>query len=168
MSEKTEYTYPNPVSSATATLIPHFHDEDNRLFVVVIRRAKDPYADKLALPGGFHNPGLETLEEAGARELKEETHMIVSPEDLHLVVVQSKPDRDPRGVVIDHVYHTPIYMRNLFECRADDDAADVELYHIPFDWRSRGMDQLQYDFAFDHGKSLWKFLIQHKENYGVR
>lgn len=62
--------------------------------VLLIRRANDPFEGQWALPGGFVEVG-ETLEEAAARETKEETSVTV--EILRLVGVYSDPNRDPRG-----------------------------------------------------------------------
>ena len=59
--------------------------------VVFIERSNPPYG--LALPGGFVDYG-ESLEEAVAREAKEETNMRLK--NLRQFHTYSKPDRDPR------------------------------------------------------------------------
>lgn len=68
---------------------------DGRLSVLLVERANEPFAGRLALPGGFLR-GSESLDETAARELAEETGM--DPALLHLqqVGVYSAPDRDPR------------------------------------------------------------------------
>ncbi|RSM65234.1 NUDIX domain-containing protein [Kibdelosporangium aridum] len=68
---------------------------DGRLHVLLVERANEPFQGCLALPGGFLR-GRETIDEAAARELAEETGM--DSADLHLeqVHVYSDPDRDPR------------------------------------------------------------------------
>ncbi len=58
------YYYNVAVSSAVLILGP----DGDALF---IRRARDPGKDKLALPGGFIDPG-ETAEHAAVREVREE------------------------------------------------------------------------------------------------
>ena len=64
---------------------------DDRLLVV--RRGREPFRGRWALPGGFVEP-TETVEEAVARELFEETGLRGRPGGL--VGVYSGPDRDPR------------------------------------------------------------------------
>lgn len=59
--------------------------------VLIIRRAIEPGNGKLALPGGYVNLG-ETWQEAGAREVLEETGLVISPDEIHLRRVQSAPN----------------------------------------------------------------------------
>jgi ADP-ribose pyrophosphatase YjhB (NUDIX family) len=47
---------------------------------------------KLALPGGFQMLG-QTWQEAGAREVLEETGVVITPETLRVVTVETTPDR---------------------------------------------------------------------------
>ncbi len=47
---------------------------------------------KLALPGGYQMLG-QTWQEAGAREVLEETGVMLSPEALQVLAVETTPDR---------------------------------------------------------------------------
>src|SRR5690606_29290007 len=67
------------------------------LQLLVIRRGIPPFKGRWALPGGFVLP-RETVEQAAARELEEETG--VSGLYLEQLYTFSDPDRDPRGRVI--------------------------------------------------------------------
>jgi 8-oxo-dGTP diphosphatase len=75
---------------------------DDRLNVLLVERANEPYQGRSALPGGFLRDD-ETLDDAARRELAEETAL---GERLHLeqVGAYSAPDRDPRGRVVTVAY----------------------------------------------------------------
>lgn len=74
----------NPIP-VTVVLIPV--DEG----VLVVRRDIEPRRGMLALPGGYVNLG-ETWQEAGAREVLEETGLIISPQEIKPIDVASAPD----------------------------------------------------------------------------
>lgn len=113
-------------------------DADGRLLLV--RRGREPFRGRHALPGGFVDYG-ERVEDAAARELREETGISARP--ARLIGVYSAPDRDPRGHVVSIAF--------LFRLPADapaprggDDAAGAE---FRADWRD-------LELAFDHADIL--------------
>lgn len=59
--------------------------------ILVVRRAIPPYLGELALPGGYINYG-ESWQEAGARELAEETGIVIDPATIADFRVRSAPD----------------------------------------------------------------------------
>ena len=58
--------------------------------VLVVRRNIEPQIGQLALPGGYVNLG-ESWQQAGARELFEETGIIIQPEAIRDFRVKSAP-----------------------------------------------------------------------------
>ena len=78
----TTYLNPTPVA---VVLLP----VDNGLLLV--RRAIPPHVGKLALPGGYVNLG-ETWQEAGAREVLEETGITIDPQEISDFRVLSAPE----------------------------------------------------------------------------
>lgn len=76
-------------------------------YTVCIRRARNPGKNLVALPGGFQMRG-ETWEQAGAREVLEETGYILDPEQIvmvhystdefghNLVIGEYVADREPK------------------------------------------------------------------------
>lgn len=68
---------------------------DGSLSVLLVERANEPFAGRLALPGGFLR-GSESLDQTAARELAEETGLDPASLYLEQVGVYSAPDRDPR------------------------------------------------------------------------
>ena len=69
--------------------------------VLLVERGNPPFRGMLALPGGFVEYG-ETVEEAAAREVQEETGLVVKIEGLEGVF--SDPCRDPRGHSVSVVF----------------------------------------------------------------
>jgi 8-oxo-dGTP diphosphatase len=108
-----------------------FDDADRLL---LIRRAKKPFTDRYALPGGFVDVG-ETVEHAALRELQEETGLTGAIG--RLVGVYSDPARDPRGHTV-----SVAFLISVAEGapQAGDDAAGAS---FESNWRD-------LTFAFDH------------------
>ncbi|MFE6056780.1 NUDIX domain-containing protein [Kitasatospora sp. NPDC056446] len=82
------------------------------LHVLLVERGAPPYQGCWALPGGFLRAGEESLDEAAARELAEETglegvaHTEAKPCRLHLeqLGTYGSPERDPRMHVVSVAY----------------------------------------------------------------
>ncbi len=103
--------------------------------VVLIRRGSEPFEGRWALPGGFVDVG-ETVEQAAAREVAEETGLNI--EIARLVGVYSEPERDPRG----HNVSVAFLARVLSgELSAATDASEVSV-----------LDPSTVELAFDHRK----------------
>ncbi|MDH5443618.1 MAG: NUDIX hydrolase [Hadesarchaea archaeon] len=106
--------------------------------VVLIKRKNEPYKGMWAIPGGFVRYG-EKVEDAAAREVKEETSLKVKLGKL--VGVYSDPKRDPRGHVVSVCF---LAERASGRLKASSDAQDTKIFkHIP--WR---------ELAFDHARIL--------------
>ncbi|KAB2920596.1 MAG: NUDIX hydrolase [Hyphomicrobiaceae bacterium] len=109
---------------------------DAAVRLLLVRRRNPPFQGAYALPGGFVEIG-ETVEQAGRRELFEETGISVGR--LRLIGVYSDPDRDPRG----HICSVAFLARvRRAEPTAGDDA-EAAL------WVS---NRRKLSLAFDHRK----------------
>ena len=107
--------------------------------LLLIKRGRQPFQGKYALPGGWVEYG-ETVEQAALRELKEETG--VEAHSLQLIGVYSEPNRDPRGHCVSAAFL--VQFPDVAVIEAGDDAASAEFVK---DWK-------EIDFAFDHKKIL--------------
>ena len=107
--------------------------------ILLIKRATSPYKDYWALPGGFVELG-ETLEEAVAREVKEETGLETKP--VKLTGAYSDPKRDPRGHTITVAYLLRTISGNP---KTTSEAKDVRLF---------ALDNLPEKMAFDHERII--------------
>lgn len=106
--------------------------------VILIKRAREPYKGRWALPGGFVRYG-ERVEEAAVREAEEETGLKVRLK--RLVGVYSDPNRDPRGHLVSICF---LAERVSGKLSTSDEAMEVRAFEkIP--WQ---------DLAFDHAKML--------------
>ncbi len=107
------YDYPRPALTVDAVLATR--EAEPR--VLLIRRKKDPFAGKWALPGGFVEEG-EPLAAAARRELVEETGVEVG--ELEQLYAACDPGRDPRGWTVSVVFLARVYADALKPVAADD------------------------------------------------
>lgn len=96
--------------------------------LVLIRRAKPPFRDRLVLPGGHVEETDATLAEACARELAEEVGLVVAAGRLTLLAVLDRPGADPRYPLrMSVVYRVDITREEYAGMVAGSDAACMEL-----------------------------------------
>ncbi len=106
--------------------------------VLLLKRAHEPFNGYWVLPGGHVERG-ETVEEAAAREMKEELGIDVEVEKL--VGVFSDPERDPRGLISVAFIVRP-------------KSLDVRLNREASEYRWFPLDALPERIGFDHAKIL--------------
>ncbi len=121
----------------------------NSLRVLLIQRKNPPYKHMWAMPGGFIHMG-ETLEEAAARRLREETNA----EHVYLEQLGAfgEPRRDPRARVLTVAYYALVSAEKL-HIEAQDNAENVSWFSV---------DELP-ELAFDHREIVDKALLRLKE-----
>ncbi|TXR94502.1 NUDIX hydrolase [Streptomyces sp. col6] len=110
--------------------------------VLLIERDWPPYEGTWALPGGHVDPG-ETSRAAAARELAEETGLLVTADDLRQIGVWDSPGRDPRGRYVTVAYAAVVPTDTLVA--AQDDARDARWWPL---------NNLPEQLAFDHADIL--------------
>ncbi len=135
MPQTYNYNFPHP---AVTTDIVLFTVRDGALNLLLVRRARAPFAGAWALPGGFVRP-QEDLDTCALRELREETGI----RDVYLEQLYTfgDPDRDPRERVITVAYYALVASDGL-ELRASTDAEAAQ-------WHA--FDALP-KLAFDHAR----------------
>ncbi len=115
------------------------------LRVLLVQRAVTPYQAMWALPGGFVHR-QESLEEAAARELEEETG--VSSVYMEQLYTFGAPERDPRMRVITVVYFA-LVPYNIIQHRPGSDAQETAWFSV------FNLPQL----AFDH-QTIVEYALQ--------
>jgi 8-oxo-dGTP diphosphatase len=130
------YDHPRPALTVDIAL---FTSSGNRVEVLLIQRARDPFKGLWAFPGGFVDKD-ESLDQAAARELLEETSL--SRIHLEQIGAFGDPGRDPRGHTVSVVFAAVLDCRVL--AQAGDDASAAA-------WHSARRPP---ELAFDHRKIL--------------
>ncbi|MGE3881060.1 MAG: NUDIX domain-containing protein [Planctomycetota bacterium] len=118
------YEYPRPAVTVDTVLVTM--GEKRELRVLLIQRAKDPFAERWALPGGFVDQD-EDLEAAARREMLEETGVKLGP--MVQLGAYGTPGRDPRGHTVGIAF-LAICGPDEAEGRAGDDAADCRWFAL--------------------------------------
>jgi 8-oxo-dGTP diphosphatase len=97
------YCYDHPRPAVTVDIVVFRREAaGGALRVLLIRRGREPFAGRWALPGGFLDID-EPIEAAARRELKEETGLDHAGA-LAFLGVYGDPGRDPRGRTISLAY----------------------------------------------------------------
>lgn len=135
MKKKDTFTYEFPRSSITVDCVIFGIDED-KLKILIIQRALDPFRGNWALPGGFVRID-ETIDEAANRELREETGL--KEIFLEQLYTFGQIDRDPRERVISVAYYALVNLHN-HSVHAATDAENAAWFNV----------QELPNLAFDH------------------
>ncbi|MEN6392406.1 MAG: NUDIX hydrolase [Anaerolineaceae bacterium] len=143
------YTYHHPRPALTVDIVV-FGITGNRIQVLLIQRANEPFANSWALPGGFVEIA-EGLDEAAVRELKEETG--ITPLFLEQFHTFGNPKRDPRGRVISVAYLTLITQNEMQNIQHGSDASAVKWFSL------KSLPNL----AFDHDEIISLALKKFKQ-----
>jgi len=116
-----------------------FAEENEHLYLLVIKRKNDPFQGKWALPGGFLEED-ELLHIGCLRELEEETGLQLK--EIQQVGIYDEIDRDPRGRTLSIAFTTKLEQRK--EIKGSDDAEEAQWVLL---------DELT-ELAFDHHKII--------------
>ncbi len=114
------YHYPRPAVTADVVVLTANVFERK---VLLIQRAREPFMGMWALPGGFVDEN-EDVDDAAARELKEETGL--EGINLEQIGAFGKPFRDPRGHTISIGFKAVV--RDERTVVAGDDAANAQWF----------------------------------------
>ena len=138
------YTYKYPRPAVTVDMLV-FREQKSQLEILLIRRNHEPFEGKWALPGGFMDMN-ETLEEAAARELHEETGL----KDISLTQLKaySAIHRDPRHRTVSVAFMG--FLTGNQEPVAGDDARETAWFPV----------QKLPPLAFDHQQIIADALLR--------
>lgn len=117
-----------------------FGYQDEKIHVLLIKRAMEPYMGEWAIPGDLLYPD-EDLPEAASRILSELTN--VKGIELHQGRTFGKPDRHPQGRVITNAYFALVKMPEI-KAEASSWADDIQWVPV---------DEVM-NLAFDHNEIL--------------
>ena len=118
------YAYPCPALTVDVVI---FTLRGERLQVLLVRRAGEPFEGCWALPGGFVQE-TESLEAAAARELEEETGL--GEAYLEQLYTYGNPGRDPRGRVVTVAYFALLPADAPLRAEGGSDAAEARWFSV--------------------------------------
>jgi 8-oxo-dGTP diphosphatase len=133
---------PPRTQPAVTVDVAAFAMDGDDLQVLLVQRRFEPFEGSWALPGGFVEAD-ERLDQAAARELREETGVRVDV--LEQLAAYGDPGRDPRRSTVT-VAHVAV-LREMVQPVAADDAASAEWVPVG---RILGKGRGRLPLAFDH------------------
>ena len=154
MTDDFQAKYKTP-SLTTDAIVLRKHKDDENHDILLVTRGHDPYAGRLAFPGGFVNYG-EDPKCGCIRELKEET--CLDGKDIELLTVRGNPDRDPRRHVV-----TIVYIVNVDPDavpKGADDAKDAKFYDL-----KNIIETQKNKMSFDHYSIIEELVEKKLKNY---
>ena len=154
MADEYQKKYKIP-SLTTDAIVLRKHKNDEFHDILLVTRGKEPFAGKLAFPGGFVNYG-ENPEHGCIRELKEETDL--DGLDIELLTVRGDPKRDPRRHVV-----TIVYIVNVdsdANPKGGDDAKDAKFYNL-----KDIIQNQKNNMSFDHYSIIEELVEKKLTNY---
>lgn len=139
--------YSKPIITADIIVLRKFNGNSGE--ILLIKRAKDPFKDMWALPGGHFDVDSDvSIKSAAERELKEETGIKCEVEYFTYVDTMG---RDPRGRYVTFVYycnldHIPTRKQKIV---AADDAKEARWFpiHMP-----------DITLAYDHRQIIENYI----------
>ncbi|PWD98078.1 NUDIX domain-containing protein [Marinilabilia rubra] len=130
------YDYPRPAVTADVVAVSG-NSDDADASLLLIKRARPPFENMWALPGGFADMD-EDIEDSAIRELEEETGL--TDVKIHQIGAFGKVGRDPRHRTITVAYLS--LLEKEIEVVGADDAAEARWFPL------KDLPPL----AFDHGE----------------
>ncbi|MEQ9591556.1 MAG: NUDIX domain-containing protein [Cyclobacteriaceae bacterium] len=121
------------------------YSREEGVSLLLIKRKYDPFKGSWAIPGGFVLDD-ESLEDAVARELQEETGVKINY--LEQLYTFGKPDRDPRSRIVSVAYFGLVKSNQFEKLKATTDAEEAAWFNF------KKLPKL----AFDH-KQILKVAI---------
>mgnify|MGYP000978793327 FL=1 len=103
-------TYPAYEMPGVTVDLALFTVNEDKLQVLLTRRAEEPFADQWALPGGFLFKN-ESLEDAARRVMQEKTGVVDAY--LEQLYTFGAPERDPRNRIVTIAYYALIPWQKL-------------------------------------------------------
>jgi 8-oxo-dGTP diphosphatase len=154
-----KFEYDWPMAALTSTVVAcNANPHKGHRFLTVVRK-NDPYKGMLCFPGGFVDiASNETVEQAAAREMFEETGISHPASDYRLFAINSTPNRDPRGRVVDFSFSILLSEAEFDSAKAGDDAESVQILTLRKPFSSSAYWDRPLNLAFDHEKVLKEYL----------
>lgn len=150
-----EYWISRSVCVLTIVKAYNIHKEE---CILVVQRGKgtpDPeYIGSYCMPCGYVDFD-ETIKQAAARELKEETGLTFPISDFNLVAINDIPESDKRqNITFRYIVKTDIPVENLELLFTTENSEKDEVSSIRF-IRTKDIDL--YDWAFNHDKLIKEY-----------